>query len=165
MLPETPVAMPRAYWLEKGTLSSQLVLIEPSETEFKRIQDAFNSRSDEDFDMEIVNNLYGDSCAILPHRKYDLLTGEFRGDDHAKYLGKKEEVWDPEKVLDEAKFVHFSDWPLPKPWISASRGQVEDQQPKCSTFEDGTEDCRNRDKWLWLYQDFRDRRETVCHVE
>jgi hypothetical protein len=31
-------------------------------------------------DMEIVNNLYGKCCLILPHRQYDLLTGEFRSD-------------------------------------------------------------------------------------
>ena len=116
-LPPAPVAMPRAYWLKKPTLSSQLVLIQPSAREFSRIQNAFHNRDDKDFDMEIVNNLYGQNCAIIPHRRYDLLSGEFRGNDHHKYLGSTQEPWDPDKVLDEAKFVHFSDWPFPKPWI------------------------------------------------
>lgn len=28
--------------------------------------------------MEIVNNLYRDNAMILPHRPYDMLTGEYR---------------------------------------------------------------------------------------
>jgi hypothetical protein len=113
LMPSSPVAMPRAYWLE-NTLSSQLVLVEPSEFEFQRILEAFNSRASADFDMEIVNSLYGSDCMVIPHRKYDPLTGEFRAKEHRKYLGSEEETWFPKKALDEAKFVHFSDWPLPK---------------------------------------------------
>lgn len=56
-LPSAPVAMPRAYWLDKFYLSSQIVLLEPSEFEFKRILDAFEHRASNDFDMEIVNDL------------------------------------------------------------------------------------------------------------
>ena len=35
-MPSSPVAMPRAYWLE-DTLSSQLILLEPSDAEMARI--------------------------------------------------------------------------------------------------------------------------------
>jgi hypothetical protein len=90
-VPSAPVAMPRAYWLEH-TLSSQLVLVEPSEFEFQRILEAFNSRASADFDMEIVNNLYGSNCMVIPHRKYDPLTDEFRAKEHRKYLGSEEET-------------------------------------------------------------------------
>ncbi|THW72422.1 nucleotide-diphospho-sugar transferase [Aureobasidium pullulans] len=107
-LPRVPVAMPRAYWLD-NTLSSQSIVIEPSQREFKRILDAFDHRQETDFDMEIVNNLYGRDCLILPHRDYDLLTGEFRSSDHHKYLGSKTEVWEPHSILRAAKFLHFSD--------------------------------------------------------
>jgi alpha-N-acetylglucosamine transferase len=91
LVPSAPVAMPRAYWLEH-TLSSQLVLVEPSEFEFQRILEAFNSRASADFDMEIVNNLYGSNCMVIPHRKYDPLTDEFRAKEHRKYLGSEEET-------------------------------------------------------------------------
>jgi len=159
LLPSAPVAMPRAYWLE-NTLSSQIVLIEPSEFEFKRIQDAFAQRGLDDFDMEIVNKLYGNDSIVLPHRKYDLVTGEFRSGDHARYLGSKEEVWDPRKVIDEAKFVHFSDWPMPKPWLPHTNETERELQPKCEETGKG-EDCRARDIWLHLYADFVERRK-VC---
>ena len=163
LLPPAPVAMPRAYWLEdQHTLSSQLVLVEPSEFEFNRIQEAFHNRTSGDFDMEIVNELYGDSCFIIPHRPYDLLTGEFRSKEHHLYLGSKEAVWDPEKVLKEAKFLHFSDWPFPKPWIHASDGQRKQVMPACVPDKEGHPDCRDQKQWLWIYKDFGNRRKQVC---
>lgn len=163
LLPSAPVAMPRAYWLtEKPTLSSQLVLVEPSEFEFHRIQAAFQDRSKNDFDMEIVNDLYGDSCFIIPHRKYDLLTGEFKSGDHSRYLGNTEEEWDPEKVLEEAKFLHFSDWPYPKPWLHTTKSETDFYKPNCHELDNGEEDCTDQEKWLWIYSDFRERRNKVC---
>lgn len=173
LMPSAPVAMPRAYWLDDNSLSSQLVVIEPSEFEFKRIQHAFDTRNATDFDMEIVNNLYAKDCMVIPHRKYDLLTGEFRSKNHVKYLGSEEEVWDAEKVLAEAKFLHFSDWPFPKPWLTASDEAREQVQPACqrvagslteSDPEGGMEsevkeDCTNRRLWNGFYADFTRRRE------
>ncbi|KAF9767781.1 N-acetylglucosaminyltransferase [Fusarium sp. DS 682] len=127
LLPPCPVAMPRAYWLyndnpPKKILSSQLMLIQPDDVEFERIVQKMNSIGPNDYDMEIVNSLYLDSAMILPHRKYDMLTAEFRTKDHAAYLGSDREQWDPNAVLNEAKFVHFSDWPVPKPWINDPEG-------------------------------------------
>jgi alpha-N-acetylglucosamine transferase len=161
LLPTAPVAMPRAYWLsEESTLSSQLVLIQPTAEEFKRVTEAIDSAKSGEFDMEIVNNLYSRDCLILPHRRYDLLTGEFRnGGNHTNYLGNDYEAWDPEEVLREAKFLHFSDWPMPKPWLTASAGVQSEVQPKCVQDSEGKEDCRARDIWLRFYSDFKERRE------
>lgn len=116
LLPPCPVAMPRAYWLKPNdrTLSSQVVLIQPSKFEFSRIMSAIDSASTNDYDMEIVNDLYRDSAIVLPHRPYDLLTGEFRGTNHEAYLGNQLEGWDPYAILSETKYLHFSDWPVPK---------------------------------------------------
>ena len=110
------IAMPRAYWLgfEGRVLSSQLLLLQPSEYEFDRVMKATADAGYNDYDMDILNKLYQDSAMILPHKNYDLLTGEFRGDDHQKYLQDNEQGWDPDLVLKEAKYIHFSDWPLPK---------------------------------------------------
>lgn len=158
LLPSAPVAMPRAYWLdEEHTLSSQLLLVEPSEFEFDRIQKYMSNLTAGEFDMEIVNQLYGRDCFIIPHRKYDLLTGEFRAQKHRNYLGSDEEVWDAKQMLDEAKFLHFSDWPVPKPWLVQKNQVFREQMPKC-TWKDGTQDCRTRDSWVWIYDDFRARR-------
>ncbi|KAK3715310.1 hypothetical protein LTR37_007277 [Vermiconidia calcicola] len=160
-LPSAPAAIPRAYWLE-SQLTGQLLLVEPSELEFKRIQEALEQRQANDYDMEIINTLYKDSALTLPHRAYDLLTGEFKAEEHHKFLGNEMEVWDPNKVLAEAKFVHFSDWPYPKPWVKASRSQTEQIQPKCHVLENGDEDCKDREIWLWFYSDFQERRQRVC---
>ena len=110
------VAMPRAYWLgfEGRVLSSQLLLLQPSEYEFDRVMNATQNAGGSDYDMDILNTLYQDSAMILPHRRYDLLTGEFRADDHQKYLQDSQQQWDPDAVLKETKYIHFSDWPLPK---------------------------------------------------
>ncbi|KAG9647663.1 glycosyltransferase family 8 protein, partial [Aureobasidium melanogenum] len=160
-LPKVPVAMPRAYWLE-NTLSSQLVVIEPSKQEFERILDTFEHRENTDFDMEIVNNLYGQDCLILPHRPYDLLTGEFRSKEHHKYLGSTTEVWNPRQVLQEAKFLHFSDWPYPKPWITGAESVRLQIQPACHNTTSEQDDCTDREIWNEIYNEFKERRKRVC---
>ncbi len=119
LLPPAPVAMPRAYWLgfDDRVLSSQIMLLQPSEFEFRRVVKHIETAASNDYDMEIVNTLYRDSALLLPHRPYNLLTGEFRNiepNTHDKYLGNDEEQWDPQAAYEEAKFLHFSDWPYPK---------------------------------------------------
>jgi hypothetical protein len=160
--PSTPVAMPRAYWLEQPFLSSELVLAEPSQREWQRIEE-FMGYAGSGFDMDILNTLYKDSCLVLPHRRYTLLSGELREHGHDKYLGSSE-VWNGSRILDEAKYIHFSDWPVPKPWLKASY-EMETNQPECVMGGDGeTPDCTDRDLWLGLYQDFADRREVSTNV-
>jgi len=176
LLPSSPVAMPRAYWLEPLTLSSQLMLIEPSTFEFNRILSAFSHRTESQFDMEIVNNIYAHDCMIIPHRRYDLLTGEFRKkrDQHAPYLGSEEEVWNATKVLSEAKFLHFSDWPMQKPWLEGDESVRMEVQPECYSVksnggkgdggggddgeEEEEEDCTDRALWNSFYVEFKERR-------
>ncbi|EPE25282.1 Nucleotide-diphospho-sugar transferase [Glarea lozoyensis ATCC 20868] len=167
LLPPAPVAMPRAYWLKDHFLSSQLALIQPSNNEFARVQEAILTASGGDFDMEIVNKLYGKDCMIIPHRPYTILTGEFRNNgSHRNYLGNEYETWDPETAIKEAKFLHFSDWPVPKPWYNASKSLIRDKQPVCKMSADsGVEDCRARDLWLGFYQDFKTRRQHVLLLE
>ena len=163
LLPPTPVAMPRAYWLypKDKVLSSQVMLVQPSAAEFERVMARVAEAKGNDYDMEIVNYLYGDSALVLPHRPYDLLSSEFREkpDAHARYLGREDEAWDPVAVFEEAKFVHFSDWPVPKPWLDIEKTRG-DKQPECFV-RDGVESCLEREMWNRLYDEFRERRK-VC---
>ena len=163
LMPSVPVAMPRAYWLwpDKEILSSLVVLIEPSDAEFARIVQKIRSASGDDYDMEIVNYLYRDSALVLPHRRYAMLTGEFRGEGHSKYLGSDVEVWDPAAAYNEAKLVHFSDWPLPKPWLDISEEERLELQPDCIETADGA-DCTARIIWNSFYTDFKAKRKDVC---
>lgn len=150
--------MPRAYWLDQPFLSSQIALIEPSHSEWERVQEVM-ARDDAGFDMDILNIIYKDSCLIFPHRRYDLVTSEFRSTDHARYLGS-DEKWNATKEFNDAKFVHFSDWPVPKPWLRASDDIREKYEPKCFPRPQGKgPDCTDRDIWRSIYADFTKRRQ------
>jgi alpha-N-acetylglucosamine transferase len=164
---ESKVAMPRAYWLE-DKLCAAVMLASPSEFEFGRIQARLREGQPEEYDMEIINALYGDSCLVFPHKPYLLLTGELRSKSHEAYLGSKEELWDVDSVMKQAKYVHFSDFPLPKPWVGAMEAMKSELMPSCKMHpgkEAGELDCADRNAWLWLYKEFRDRRKRVCGPE
>jgi alpha-N-acetylglucosamine transferase len=177
-LPPAKAAMPRAYWALPDTkqLSSLLIVIEPSYREFKALMESaqpalhgqveVDSNETHRYDMELLNNRYADSALVLPHRQYGLVTGEFRKKDHRNFFGNDYETWDPDKVLAEAKLVHFSDWPLPKPWVLSNQKLLAEILPKCD-YKPGTlqeKGCRDREVWKSLYQDFRQRRKDICRL-
>ncbi|PYH79446.1 nucleotide-diphospho-sugar transferase [Aspergillus uvarum CBS 121591] len=168
LLPPSPVVLPRAYWLSPAsrTMSTLIALIEPSASEFHRIQQAIANAGPTEFDMEIVNQLYQGRAGNIPHRPYYLLTGEFRATDHIAYLGDPQESWDPVEVFNQTKFLHFSDWPLPKPWFRANTSIIEANQPRCdlSPQTGYFDDCRARDIWRGIYDDFASRRQAVCNM-
>jgi alpha-N-acetylglucosamine transferase len=169
-LPPTPIALPRAYWYETlpWPLTSLLMVIKPDVDEFERFKDVITGGGvpalvgAHKFDMEMVNDRFEHSAMVLPHRPYALLTGEFRRSNHSAYLGNTFEAWDPEKILKEAKLVHFSDWPLPKPWIMWPAQGLAEVQPDCGGSHDGT--CAERVIWKRLYDDFRQRRKDICRL-
>ncbi|OJJ00528.1 hypothetical protein ASPVEDRAFT_51698 [Aspergillus versicolor CBS 583.65] len=163
--PSTPVAMPRAYWLhpDNTALTPLLLLAEPS-NEFDRITKAVTKADHDEYDINIMEELYGNRSLALPHRKFALLSSEFRSVAHDAYFGGQSEEWDPENAIHEAQLVHFADWPAPKPWDRAEDDTLDEYQPPCdSNLETGDErDCRARDIWLWLYNDFTNRRRDIC---
>lgn len=161
LLPAATAVVPRAWWLDRPFVSSHVMLIQPSAGEFARVQTALAQMARLGvYDMEIVNALYGRECLVLPHRTYALLTGELRAADHAKWLrGSGGETWDVEEVMREARLVHFSDDPLPKPW-EATGDSMEKYQPACDAQGEGG-GCREKEVWLGLYEDFKARRK-VC---
>jgi hypothetical protein len=170
LLPETPMAMPRAYWADSKPwpLTSMLMVIKPSGNEFRGFKDRLTGGGNNmlvnahRFDMEMVNERFEESALVLPHRPYALLTGEFRRHDHSAYMGNPEEKWDAEKVYKEAKIVHFSDWPLPKPWIMWPFEGLQEMQPDCGGDKENT--CAERRIWKHLYDDFRHRRFDICKL-
>ncbi|KAF2714083.1 glycosyltransferase family 8 protein [Pleomassaria siparia CBS 279.74] len=168
LLPRTPMVMPRAYWYETKPwpLTSLLMVMQPSLAEFNRLKKSLLDGGSLEivnahrFDMELVNERFEESAMVLPHRPYSLLTGEFRRHSHKEYLGDAKEEWDAEKIFKEAKLVHFSDWPLPKPWIMWPAEGLAEVQPDCGGDHEGT--CAERRIWKGLYEDFRLRRKEIC---
>ncbi|KAB8304027.1 hypothetical protein EYC80_005374 [Monilinia laxa] len=169
----TQLLAPRAYWLDaQGVpqLASHIMLIKPSANEFERLEVEVQKAGVGTYDMDIINSVFTkqkDSCGLLDHQIYALLTGEFRRpvSKHKGFWGKGHEsdVWDPEQVFRKSKFVHFSDWPLRKPWEMYDSEWV-GKGPKCVPVEEG-DDCRGRDVWEGLYEDFRERRTAICGLD
>ncbi|KAH6876547.1 nucleotide-diphospho-sugar transferase [Thelonectria olida] len=161
--PLSPIAVPRAYWLNeadteiaKQVLGSHVMLLEPDEKRYhKIINEALSSG---DFDMEVINHMFRDSAMILPHRRLALLTGEFRATNHSKYLAPDVDVeWNAMGEVSRAVLVHFSDWPLPKPWKKHSQKQWETVMPACPDDDVETEDkprCADRLMWTGFYEDY-----------
>ncbi|KAF2849367.1 glycosyltransferase family 8 protein [Plenodomus tracheiphilus IPT5] len=170
LLPDTPIAMPRAYLSDEKPwpLSSALMVIKPNLNEFENFRRLIADGGNEmlvkahRIDMELVNERFEDSAMVLPHRPYGLITGEFRRHNHSAYLGSPTETWDAEKVYKEAKLVQFSDGPLPKPHIMWAFKALEEMQPDCGGSHEGT--CAERRIWKNLYDDFRHRRRDVCKL-
>ncbi len=167
MLPRAPVAMTRAYWELPHTrkLTSHFVLLQPSETEYQRLMAASrpDNRPQGHLGMEILNRFYGDSAMVLPHQQYGILSGEFRALDHSKFLGNSYDKWNADRTFREASLIHFSDWPLPKPWIMWPHKLIGELIPKCYS-DRGLEvqHCKEKEIWLDLYDDFRKRRKDIC---
>ncbi|KAK0665582.1 family 8 putative glycosyltransferase [Cercophora samala] len=188
--PRASLAVPRAYWLgdvrntsfsiNEQILGSHVMLLEPNTRRYDRIvREAMGSG---EFDMEVVNRLFKGSAMILPHRGLALLTGEFRLKDHSRYLvGDDEdgEEWDAMGEVKRSFLVHFSDWPLPKPWMWHSSQQWRDALPSCEDGEGkrrktrrggggggGGEDCPDRVIWKGFYEEFdREKREKCGFID
>ena len=169
LLPSARVAMARAYWSDQKPmpLTSLLVLLEPSASEFRALVNAsWNvAAGTHKYDMELLNDRYGSSALVLPHQPF-LITGELRNRQHEPFFGNNHESWDAHKVISEASLVHFSDWPLPKPWIMWPIEGMRTLRPKCkvnpgTALESG---CEDREIWMSLYDDFRRRRKEVCKL-
>lgn len=167
-----PAALPRAYWVpDQPTYSSHFMLLQPSSQLLEeKLLPLVHANTKDTFDMDIINTVLGPSCMVLPHHPWAMLSGEFfRTDEqHRKYLGlspEEEVVWDSEKELKLAKNVHFSDWPVPKPWVMTSKMWVEQEAPVCKDVRGPrnsttvvSSDCGDRTAWLWLRQEFGKRR-------
>lgn len=176
LLPPTELVMP---WVYRGnsqgwSFSSQLMVITPSPSTFSRIEKSIASAGPETYDMDLLHTLFppsspSSSLLRLPARPYNLLSGEFRLPNHSPYISStpsaihRRDVWDPQIMLTEAKYLHFSDWPVPKPWMRASKEVLNKYMPKCRKTEwFGASDCNDRRVWLGLYRDFASRRKRVC---
>jgi hypothetical protein len=180
LLPRTPIAMPRAYWSDGPSsswqLTSLIMLVEPNPWELSAMMETLRQwqaqpdyAQSKKYDMDLLNHRFGASAMVLPHRPYAMLTAEFRSRNHTKYLGVQNGYrldprarWDPDRALMEAKLVHFSDWPLPKPWVMWPVQGLAEMQPDCGGSNRAT--CKEREIWKNLYHDFRRRRKDVCKI-
>ncbi|KAK5017813.1 hypothetical protein LTR60_001771, partial [Cryomyces antarcticus] len=67
-LPEVDLAAPRAYWIAKDFFSSTFMLINLSERLWKTVQDGLAGIKADKYDMDLANELLGDTVMMLPGR-------------------------------------------------------------------------------------------------
>jgi hypothetical protein len=86
--------------MDDFVLSLQVIVIEPSKESWHRVQDAMTHHGGHEYDMDILNKVFGKSTLVIPHRRYDLLTGEFqhKSNKHEAYLGSPSEIWNAKKT-------------------------------------------------------------------
>lgn len=146
-LPAAPVAMTRAYWLDQPYYNTQLLVIQPDLSTFEAL--VATSKQLGGFDMDVLNFMYNSTCLTLPN-EYNIVTGEFKRKEHSRFLGNGHGgSWDPEKAVSEAYYVHFSDWPVRKPWLNSRGEELEEGAPDCPYG------CAEREIWLRLYRTFQ----------
>ena len=168
-LPKTPLALPRAYWLNskldesssdaltnspRDWLTSALMVIEPDHKVYEALVEMMpgNSHANPraEYDMDIINRLAQGWATILPHRHYFVLSAEFAGTDHSNYLKNTPGLeFNPWREYRRLKYVHFSDGP--KPWTDSRPSGTcwDEQQPGCKV-------------WHRIYDDFNAERESAC---
>lgn len=174
LLPKTDVAMPYVYWGKSAgwDYTSHLLLLKPSVANFKKIEAVVQTTAGtEDLDVDLLKKVFKSKMIRMPQKPYNLLSGEFRRTNHEAYLSSTSnpktfhpsEAWDPEVAISRATYVHFSDWPLPKPWMRATQSMLNTYMPVCQKSEwFGATDCRDRNVWNKLYSDFEARRIGIC---
>ncbi|KAI6838169.1 nucleotide-diphospho-sugar transferase [Hortaea werneckii] len=64
-LPEVDLAAPRAYWLSRDFLASTFMMISLSDRLWKTLEDALDTISYDKFDMDLINDLLGDTVMML----------------------------------------------------------------------------------------------------
>ncbi|CAK0732493.1 hypothetical protein CVIRNUC_000138 [Coccomyxa viridis] len=145
-LPDAPVAMPRAYWLSQPRMCNALAVVQPSAQRLEQLLQ--RARTHGGFDMDVMNDLYKGQCLVLPN-EYIFLTGELRETNHTRYLGNDLLPWNATAELLRAYYVHFSDNPLPKPWLLRPEELASnDSGPSCPPH------CEERSLWTSLYQSY-----------
>lgn len=107
--------------------------------------------------MDVMNDLEKNRCLVLPSH-YDFLSGELRNTDHSAYLGNARLAWNATAELAKAAYVHFSDFPVPKPWLSSNEATA---AAAGTLFAECSEPCPEKELWMGLYRTFREEMQ-VC---
>ncbi|KAH8595601.1 hypothetical protein B0O99DRAFT_652061 [Bisporella sp. PMI_857] len=166
LIPPAPIAMPFIYWgkTDRWHFSTQLMLIEPSAEYLSQVADGIKAAGPQEYVVDTLTKVFNRKIIKIPQRPFGLSSGEYRRETHHEYMDNRApNKWDPDRMLKEAAILHFSDYPIPKPWIQGSQELVNQYMPKCRRSEwFGGTNCRHRQVWLSLYSDYAEHRHTVC---
>lgn len=225
--------LPNFKFLDEFSFTNIIMVIQPSEDLFARIEESFNHRQKNEFDMDIINfyvfkmtkclelqqqrkpeattnltTLLDEDIPeflILPHQVYGTLTSEFNlVKDHKSYLADPQDqpfvyqkhlisttdgnpaYYDLSNHKDQSaqffsniKYLHFSDSPIPKPWIEKNKNNdYMTKRIRCDSHPDfhqkegedrkkpmgTTEDCAAGEYWEKVHELFANVRWEVCQL-
>lgn len=152
--------------------------------------------------LEELLNLIPD-VLVIPHLKYGFLSGELRNSDHRIVMAEPQDLpyiaspnfaglqgywndWnDTEKMYAKIKLVHYSDFPIPKPWVVQKfpndyahlkilcKDNDDHRYQIYKNFNSVNEplkhiepvfvsDCALSEIWNNLYEEYKDLRESIC---
>ncbi|CAH01694.1 glucose N-acetyltransferase [Kluyveromyces lactis] len=167
----------------KVNFATHLMVIKPDVTMANDIRDNILPRylkAKEEYDTDLINEelynfkeliyyqfkifrkiqyLFKPSVLILPYTKYGLLTKSI-DDKRQKDLLKNAilgyERKEKDDLIQDAKFIHFSDYPLSKPWFYSNADDIQ-----CSKkYSISDENCQ---LWKSLYKEYLESR-AICQV-
>lgn len=117
----------------------------------------------DDYDMEIINRylddqwkLNGLKIGLLNHSVYGVLSGEFKQLDHSRYFSSSlsSTRWNSGEILQKIKLIHFSNAPIPKPWLlhPDEMGPWISCNPASGSLV--LVDCDLLHHWTWIHRAF-----------
>lgn len=141
--------------------TSLLVVSNPSPRLASRIRSLAAAHNQSGtFDMELLNDAAAGQALILPHRPLTMLSGELRHTvDHSKYIGA-DVTWNATAEFEAAHYIHFSDWPLRKPWLLEDDEIAREALKRCN----GVDGCEEGELWRTLYDNYRAARRKTCRL-
>lgn len=169
LLPSADLILPQAWWLPevmgKKPLCSALMVVEPSKELHQKAQKLQSLALDTEYDMEVINKVADERSRILPHRRHFLLSSLFRTTaGRANYLDTIEQndpavKWNATDEFSKAFYIHFSDYPTPKPWkIDQSmegRAAYSEATEPCKSHGEDDPECISGRIWRGLYGAFQ----------
>ncbi|SCU84681.1 LADA_0D03158g1_1 [Lachancea dasiensis] len=146
------------------------------------------SRQKDQYDIDLINNkLYNlkaiiheqfllfrklksaftPEVMVLPFREYGLLSSSIKNKMHHELLANEllgyegglassESSW--KELVKKSKYIHYSDWPVSKPWLYAKFDQLE-----CHPETNADEEKEMCEVWNSVYRDYWDSR-YICQL-
>lgn len=130
LLPPAPLAAPRDIFhphTQHGglRLSTQLMLLQPDAAETKSMwetlqtwrldpgraeSEASDPSRKQHYDEDLINERFGGSAMVLPHRPWLMQTSEFRMHEHTVYMGQRNAPetavkWEPFRQMKEVNMT------------------------------------------------------------
>jgi hypothetical protein len=147
-----PIAMPRAYWLPNASslFTSCLIVCHPSTYLFQLAYKAFNTTRM--FDMDVLNAAISNRTLPIPSSEAPLIMLLDLDSGSKEPIRSWFNGLRVENVLQITSYIHFSTYPLPKPWLMTGK-HLRDiaRRPALMYVRKIIDTARLEYGWVWRY--------------